>query len=236
MERYLDAVGQLGLDPSRYVVYLERLFEGVPLEGRSLLDVGGGTGLISFYAALHGARVTCLDPIAEGGHEGMHSAFELLNDAVGEVAPVRLDRRPFQELDPGENTHDVLLLHNSVNHLDEDACMALPEPAAERTYLDLFRTLHGLAAPGAHLVVADAARLNLFGMAHLPNPFVPEITWKLHQQPRVWATLLERTGFTAPEVRWNAMTRAGRPGQLLLSNWLGSFLTQSHFTLVMRRI
>ncbi len=100
--------------------------------------------------------------------------------------------------------------------------------------MELFHSLRRLAAPGADLIVADAARLNLFGMLRLKNPFAPEIEWHLHQQPRMWAALLGEAGFTGPRVRWNAMTRSGRPGKLLLSNWLGAFATQSHFTLTLR--
>jgi hypothetical protein len=71
----------------------------------------------------------------------------------------------------------------------------------------------------------------LFGLVRARNPFVPEIEWELHQQPRVWAQLLGESGFLQARIRWNPMTRAGRAGELVLANRVGAFMTQSHFTL-----
>lgn len=45
---------------------LLKYIKGIPLEGRRLLELGAGSGLISFYAATEGARVTATDinPVA----------------------------------------------------------------------------------------------------------------------------------------------------------------------------
>ncbi|MBA2504340.1 MAG: class I SAM-dependent methyltransferase [Thermoleophilaceae bacterium] len=235
MDRYQQTIGTLGVSPTRYPEYLGRLFEGVPLQGRRLLDVGGGSGLISFYAALQGAEVTCLEPTAEGSNPEMDAGFERLRAALGDQAQVELDRRTLQQLDPAPGSYDVIVLHNSVNHLDEDACQALPDdPGARRTFVGLFEELRAALRPGGQVIVADCARLNLFAAVGARNPFVPDIEWHLHQQPKVWAALLEEAGFTRPRIRWNPMTRAGRAGRVLLANWLGAFVTQSHFSLTAR--
>jgi SAM-dependent methyltransferase len=227
-------VSATGLDGQRYLTYVERLFEGVPLEGRSLLDVGGGSGLVSFYAALRGAEVVCLEPAAAGSNPAMDDAFDLLENSLGNDAPIRLERQALQEL-RSERRFDIILLHNSVNHLDEDACRRLRrDPAAWEVYVQLFRLLRDMTQTGGELIIADCARLNLFGMLHVRNPFAPAIVWPLHQQPETWAELAQQAGYASPRVRWNAMTRTGRVGRVLLSNRVGAFMTQSHFTLTLQ--
>ena len=45
---------------SRLKFYLEQyLFKDIDFEGKTLLDIGGGNGLFSFYAALNGAKSCC---------------------------------------------------------------------------------------------------------------------------------------------------------------------------------
>jgi SAM-dependent methyltransferase len=230
--RYLVALQGTGVDPHRYLTYLRRLFDGVPLSDRRVLDVGGGSGLISFFAGVQGASVVCLEPGAPGSNPGMETVYARLEASLGETVDVQLDRRVVQQLDAQPGAFDVIVLHNSVNHLDEPACVRLPgDPAARRTFVELFSALRETAKPGGDLILSDCARLNLFGVVRARNPFVPEIEWHLHQQPGVWAQLLAESGFLPARIRWNPMTRAGRAGELLLANWLGAFLTQSHFTL-----
>jgi SAM-dependent methyltransferase len=230
--RYLAGLEGSGLDSQRFLTYLQRLFAGVPLAGRRVLDVGGGSGAISFYAGVRGANVVCLEPGAEGSNPQMEAAYRRLEESVGGAVHVALDRRTLQQLDAQPGTFDVIVLHNSVNHLDEQACVRLPaDPGARRTFVELFSSLRETAQPGGDLILSDCARWNLFGALRARNPFVPEIEWELHQQPRVWAQLLGESGFLQARIRWNPMTRAGRAGELVLANWLGAFMTQSHFTL-----
>jgi SAM-dependent methyltransferase len=236
MERYGVVLRELGIDERRYATYAARLFEGVPLEGRRVLDVGGGSGLISFYAAAMGARVTCLEPGAAGSNAEMPATFQRLEEALGSAVEVQLDPRSLQAFDAPPASLDVVVVHNTINHLDERACAALPrDPEARASYVRLFEAVARWTRPGGTLLVSDCARLNLFDVLRLRNPFVPDIDWRLHQQPGVWARLATEAGFADPQVRWNPMTRAGRVGAVLLGNWLGAFATQSHFTLRVRR-
>jgi SAM-dependent methyltransferase len=238
VERYFSAVKAEW--PERNVgnlrFYLEYLFDGVPLTGRRVLDVGAGDGVYSFYAAAAGAeRVTALEPEAAGSTPGQTGSFSRLEEALG-LRSVELRTEAFQDFDPGSDRFDVLFLHAVINHLDESATMAIGrEEAARETYRSLFSKLAAVGAPGARLVAADAARSNLFGRLGLRNPLQPTIEWEKHQQPETWARLLEDVGFSDPRIRWNSLNTLRRPGRLLLGNRMAAWLLDSTFCLTMTK-
>lgn len=224
------------VDAGNLRFYLDYLFRGLPLEGASMLDVGAGDGRYSFYGASAGARrVVALEPESEGSNAGVQEQFRHVAGLLG-LDSVELRTEPFQEFDPGEERFDVLLLHAVVNHLDEQACIDLHRHEAARdSFRMLFGRLAAMAADGAHLIVVDASRRNLF--AHLPlrNPLSPDIEWEKHQPPGRWAALLEEVGFTSPEVSWNSLNTLRRPGRVLLGNAVAAWFLQSGFRLSMVR-
>ncbi|MCK4718532.1 MAG: class I SAM-dependent methyltransferase [Thermoplasmata archaeon] len=252
LEKYLDLAIQEGSystkDNLRF--RLEYLFKDVPIRDRSMLDIGGGAGLASFYAASMGATdVLCLEPEARGSSEGVALKFERLQEGMRErgeergrtdggqeEAKVQLLPDTIQDLDLGKRKFDIIFLGNSINHLDEEACMRLGEDdeAVER-YAAIFRKLGGLANEGADIIITDCSRHNFFGMLHVKNPFAPMIDWKVHRSPRFWAKLLADAGFCSPRIRWTSFNRLGRGGRILFGNAAAAFFLQSHFCLNMKR-
>ncbi len=66
------------------LAYLKYLFEGVDLDNSRVLDIGGGNGVFSFYAALNGAEeVICLEPEEAGSRSSMQSKFERMSTSLG---------------------------------------------------------------------------------------------------------------------------------------------------------
>src|SRR5438067_4566581 len=56
---------------------MQSLFRGVQFDGKRVLDIGGGDGIYSFYAAARGAtEVMCLEPEARGAIPGAANIFE----------------------------------------------------------------------------------------------------------------------------------------------------------------
>src|SRR5688572_26439337 len=71
--------------------YLSNLFENVDLTGKEVLDVGGGRGLLSFYAAVEGAqRAICLEPETDGSRNGMINAYNEIRSELPDSLPVNL--------------------------------------------------------------------------------------------------------------------------------------------------
>ena len=106
---------------------------------------------------------------------------------------------------------------------------------ARDTYLEIFTKLAELAKPGATLIVADAARRNLFGDLGIPHPIARSIEREKHQSPKLWASLLEQVGFANPRIIETAFNTLRRPGQLLLGNRVAAYLLMSGFVLRMTR-
>lgn len=237
VDEYLRAIRRLGLIRTEQTTraLLEDLFRGVELKGRRMLDVGGGRGIQSFYAAVMGAReVVCLEPEADGSAKGVRQVFERIRDCLPAL-PVTLEARNVEEFgDP--LGFDVILMNSSINHIDENACIRLVEDASAR---DLFRRvlthIAGLAKSGAQLIVVDCTRYNLFSALGLTNPINRAIEWEKHQDPEVWAALLQQVGFGDPDIRWRPLYRFGKLGQALTANRTAAYFLKSTFRLEMTR-
>jgi SAM-dependent methyltransferase len=220
----------------RLRVYNEFLFSGIRFEERSVLDIGGGTGLFSFYAAACGARsVVCLEPDTAGSTTGQTSRFEHISKVLN-LSSVRLIQQTLQEFDADPGSFDVILMHNSVNHLDEQACVRLRQDrAAASLYSDLFRKVAKLASEGADLIVTDCSSQNFFPLLGLQNPVARTIDWRKHQPPEVWRRILCNSGFGEPRVRWSSLNCLGRLGWWILGNKPAAFFLASQFRLQMRK-
>ena len=217
--------------------YLNYLFDNVSFENMRMLDVGGGTGLLSFYAGCTGAReVICLEPAISGSRPGTIENFRRLQAGLRTLKQVRLEPTTIQEFNGDNEKFDIVLLHNSINHLDEQACTRLQhDDRAIETYLGIFQKLSDSSHPGAKLIITDCSRYNFFALFNLRNPFSPTIEWDKHQTPGYWAKLLTTAGFCNPEIRWTSFSRLRLPGRLVLGNKIASYFLRSHFCLIMEK-
>jgi SAM-dependent methyltransferase len=235
-QRYFQVARKMGLLTSdQAVLAFEDLFAGVDLANKRMLDVGGGTGIFTYYAACMGAReVVCLEPELDGSTAGVRGSFHLLRAEFPDV-PVKLDARTIQEFSTNEK-FDVVLLHASINHIDEPACIRLlEEEGARDAYRRVFAHIRELANPGASLIVYDCTRYNFFPLVGMKNPLRPTIEWHKHQKPEVWARLLAEVGFRDPKIGWEPLYCFGRPGRLLLRNKVAAFFLKGGFRLHMEK-
>jgi len=93
--------------------YTEFLFQRIRLDGRSVLDIGGGgTGIFSFFAVANGAsRVVYFEPDAAGSTKAQTANFARVAQALGRQ-DVMLAPQTLQEFDSGGLTFDSVLTYN----------------------------------------------------------------------------------------------------------------------------
>ena len=239
MEKYLDIATKMGIyshskEDLRF--YLNYLFQRISFNGKSMLDIGGGSGLYSFYGSIRGAEeVICLEPELEGSTKDTLDSFKQLSASLL-LRNVILLRTTFQEYDPGDKTFDIILLHDSINHLDEEACMKLQHNNdAKNRYKAIFKKLSRLASPGAIIIITDCSPNNFFALLGVPNPFAPKIEWHKHQSPEYWNNMLSNYGFVNPKIRWTSFSFLRKIGRFLLGNRFASYLLNSYFCLTMNK-
>lgn len=238
LNQYLDEVIARRMYTTRGNLrfHMETLFEGIDLEDKRVIDIGGGSGLYSFYAAARGAaEVVCLEPEADGSRSGITDRFRQLSASL-QLQTVTLERETLQSFQPGGRKFDVVLMYNSINHLNEEACITLLRDAGSRAiYREILAKIAVLSSPNAWLIICDCSRHNFFATLGLRNPIAGSIEWSKHQAPEEWIKLLQEVGFGEPCVRWSSFNSLRRLGRVLTGNKLASYFLVSHFCLRMRK-
>lgn len=213
----------------RYRKRCSFLFEGLKLDGARVLDIGCGKGSFAVWAGLHGAsHVLGIEPEHDGSTEGTLAHFQKTIDDLN-LGNVIDARASFLEgLKPSDGPFDVVVLFNVINHLDEEAVVSLHvSEQAVASYREILHQLRGLIADGGCVIVADCGRRNFWNDIGLRNPLVPSIEWSKHQQPEVWTSVFQDSGFMLRDLRWSSIYPLG----ILSRNWPIHYLTLSHFTL-----
>jgi SAM-dependent methyltransferase len=241
LENYFQVLAQEGLVASTLAFrrYLDYLFKDIEFKDKSVLDIGGGSGLFSFYAASREAKeVICLEPESSGSHSGVLEKFEKIQDSLKLDERVKLRTDTFQDFISNQK-FDIIILHNSINHLNEGACSTLLiNKESVQLYKDIFCKLNRLSNQKAKLIIVDCSRYNLFAFTKTRNPFAPTIEWHKHQSPEIWQRLLACAGFNKPKIRWRSSRLFGKGyflSNLLLNNKFALYFIDSNFSLIMER-
>jgi hypothetical protein len=238
IDLYLNTVVKEGIvsNKGRLQFHMDTLFKGIDFTDKKVLDIGGGAGLYSFYAAFMGAEsVVCLEPEIQGSSSDVIEEFnELMKNLERnnvELMPITL-----QAFEPEGETFEIILLHNSINHLDETACINfLWDTKSKSIYKEIAAKIYSLGVKGAKLIVCDCSRYNLFSLIRIRNPFAPTIEWHKHQAPEVWEDLFGEAGFVKPKIRWTSFDHLRNLGKVLTGNKFMAYFLRSHFCLTMER-
>lgn len=219
-----------------YKFYLDFLFQDISFVGKTMLDIGGGTGRFSLYGAFMGAeRVVLLEPGLEGSTKNTLDTFQRLSGKLSETNITALPVS-FQQFEPGNQSFDIILLHSSINHLDEEACIHLKHSNdAMNKYKAIFQKMSRIASPVAKLIICDCSRYNFFALLHLKNPLRRTIEWHKHQSPVLWSHMLEDAGFVNPKIRWILRGLPKEVGKLICNRFVCYFL-DSFFCLSMDKL
>lgn len=221
---------QLYTNRRRLESHLSYMFGETDLKGKNVLDVGGGSGLLSLYAAASGANAICLEPEFDGSTQNITDKFDALsselNLSIGSAILVKSTLQDFES----EIKYDVIILANSINHLDEESTITLNSDCESKIkFLELFYKMHSMLAPDGILIITDCDRKNFFNDLGLKSPFMPTIEWNKHQSPTCWVNIAKEAGFKKPIIKWSSPNSLGKIGQFLLGNRLIAYFLFSHF-------
>ena len=237
-EDYFETIDRLGLCSSikRLKFRLDFLFGEIDFSNKKVLDIGGGIGIHSFYSACMGAKIViCLEPELAGSSVGLKEKFNSINSEF-DLNNIHFVSETFQEY-KSSDIFDIIILINSINHLDEETCIKLKESeSAKEKYKKCFRKLFQMTKPGSKLIICDCSNMNFFNLIGAKNPFAPSIEWEKHQSHNVWVNLFEDCGFKKEKIRSSSPNRLGKFGNLILGNKFFSYFLSSHFCLWMERI
>lgn len=206
------------------------IYEDVDFSGKTVLDIGGGVGLHSFYAIANGAKsAVIVEPEGDGGHAEMISSFQSLKHAMS-VPNIELIETTFQNFKSSVGEFDIVLIHDAINHFDEPSCIELHRSTeSEAVYDEIFLGIDKLIKADGQLMLSDCSSKNIFPSIGLSNPFDRQIEWHKHQPPKVWARLLKRRGFHLSNLRWSSPALLGSVGKVLFGNRVSSWFFTSHF-------
>lgn len=224
-------------DEGRLKFYLEKyLFQGIDFRGKNVLDIGGGSGLFSFYAAINGAnRVIVMEPEIEGSTKGISKKFNEFNRILGNLDNIEFCTDTFQSY-RSDLLFDVVLMHNSINHLDESACIRLGfDSVAREKYSEIFTKLNSIISRNGLLIITDCSRYNFFTLIGVKNPIAPYIEWEKHQSPETWVQLLDEAGFELIQKKWFSLNSLGTLGRFFFGNRISAYFLTSDFRILLRK-
>lgn len=231
--------GKLYSNKANLKFHLDFLFQNIDFTGKNVLDVGGGKGLLTFYAATKGAKsVICLEPECDGSSLGMNKEFNDIKFKISSNMPVELLPVTLQDYmtTVNKNDFDIIVLHNSINHLNEEACInLLKSKVSYQTYYEIFSKVYEIMKDGGQLIIADCSNRNLLNDIGVKNFLVPTIEWQKHQMPKTWITLLKEIGFKKPQLEWKSPNSFGRLGKVFMANSFVSYMTTSNFKFTMEK-
>lgn len=235
---YFESIVRLKFYPSvkRLKFHINFIFKDIDFKDKNVLDIGGGIGIHSFYAACMGAkRVVCLEPELAGSSKRLKEKFSVINSKLG-LNNVYFVTETFQEYEDSD-IYDVVVSSASINHLNESACIKLKKSkSAREEYKKYFWKLFQMTTSGSKLIICDCSNKNFFKFIGFKNPFAPSIEWEKHQSPELWTSLLEDCGFKKNKLKWSSFGRLDRLGNFILGNKFFSYFLTSHFCLWMERL
>jgi len=233
-ETFLQQDGHTDLPATKYG--LRRIFSGITFEGKRVLDVGSGRGLMSIYATLNGAHsVVSMEPELAGSQ---NTVVQIQRDRIANLGLNNIDIvcDDFNTWAPPDERFDILLSFASINHIYESPKHALRHSETYQKYLRIVCKMYDLLNDKGTAIITDACRYAFFSWMKAVGIRRPwrwrksSINWRLHQNPRVWRQLFLEGGFNRVEIEYPVPYRL-RHLEPLLNTCPANFFLQGSFIL-----
>jgi cyclopropane fatty-acyl-phospholipid synthase-like methyltransferase len=217
--------------PAAFLHGARRIFQGIDLRGKTVLEIGSGKGLMSLFAAIEGAcRVVSMEPEMIGSRSGM---IELQK---ARIAQLGLDQIEFLTADfnlwePAGRKFDLVLSFASINHLQASRRHALRDEETFRKYSGVASKMRDLLEPGGTAVITDACRHAFFTMTRLRRPWhwrKSKVNWREHQNPGTWKRIFAAAGFRRFRILYPVPFACRRLGPVV-GNGIANFFLQGSF-------
>lgn len=236
---YFDNISKYGyykLNIKNLESYINYLYKGIDFHDKNCLDIGGGFGLYSIFSELLGAKKTIiLEPELAGSNNKNKEKFLKLKNELN-LKNTYLINKSLQKFNYKSDYFDIILLHNSINHLDESACKKLKfDASAREIYKNILEKIDELSNKNCELIICDCSRYNIFNILGLKNPLAKTIEWEKHQSPKLWERLFNEFGFMNSDIRWLPPKPLRAIGRKLFGNKYISFFLNSYFCIKMKK-
>lgn len=227
--KFYNPKGVFG-SPNKILYYLENLFQGIEFKNKNVLDVGAGFGMFSIYMSLMGAKkVVSLEPELEGGTSIMINTFNMLIKILN-IKNIEIRKEIFQDYEPKENSFDIILFHNSINHLNEQACIDYRKSeVSANIYKDYASKIYKMQSKNGLLIIADCSSSNFYNDLGMKNFFNPSIEWQKHQKSEIWINLFQSLNYKHVFTSWTTPGVFPLIEKIILNNKLFQYFTFSHF-------
>jgi len=211
------------------------LFKNIDLKNKVVLDIGAGNGVYSFYALAKGAKkLVCIEPEFEGSRSNYISSLKKFRKFLNREDDVIISTDTFQNFE-SDLKFDVVLMHYSVNHIDEENCITLESSKkSQEIYHNYFQRIYHSMSQDGDLIITDTSKYNFFNFLCMKNPFVPTIEWEKHQSPYVWSKYLKKVKFSNQNIQWTAPMKLKKL-HFILNNVIFLYMTTSLFRLHMKK-
>jgi cyclopropane fatty-acyl-phospholipid synthase-like methyltransferase len=186
-------------------------FRDVSWVGKDVFEVGCGSGEISIYMALTGARrVIGIDP---GGAGSNDTARQRMQDLIQKLELDNFEFYPvlFQDFDQKPESFDIIFGVNSVEHIFETTLPLAKDRRAWDLYARYFADIRAMLRPGGVMLqynnsrYAWAAYLSWLTHYKYRHPVSKSICWELHQTPQTWCRVAREAGFRRTYFHWRVM-------------------------------
>lgn len=207
---------------------ITELFKGVDFEGKQVLEIGSGRGLMAAFMGLQGAsRVVSLEPEMVGATSGVIAQQRARLETLG-LRNVEIVTADFNTWDSAGARFDVILSRASINHLYASDKHALHDRETYENYLRIAQKIHGLLRPHGVFIATDACRYAFFLGARAfgirRNPKRTGVDWRYHQNPRIWRRTFREAGFSQVEIEYPVPMRLQKLSPVINTSIANFFL------------